>query len=1027
VKDTYRWDFFIAHAAPDTATAERLYDLLEPCRVFLDSRCLLPGDDWDQELPHAQADSLITVILVSHHNDRAYYLREEIAIAIRKARNNKTKHRVVPVYLDSVNLEGILPYGLHLKQGLRASTENELATVASTLKASLEKIASREGGRSSSGLIKLDRILAKAFAKMQVETLATDVVLPLLRAIHSGRVEQISSDDSNRHIAFLSFGMDSLRRPHILCVRLEQVHSLSELKAVAEVLKGWKANGVLSLTGRRYLPDELWLILSGSFSSSDHTRAATMLEEMNQFAIKVVPGDELGSLVAESIPDIATRIARFSRPEIVGVISTLDRHTEARAFGLATDRNITDFYVTAALAPHAIRASAALRNELKLGTYKTISEVPLGDLIRPIDALLSTRDLKKALVGRIWALLNDKIRNYKINGSVTLTDDIDEVRELFLTSFSLDEEDILEPSRIVETLITHKDTLSKYLWKRILSWERGELKLYNKGKRTDRHATEILARALNEVLEDHSIYSPIRFQGISLAPTTADLLAKRKPRTTQITNRLLLEHAFPSCIRNWNRVMGETVQVEVKRDCGPAFQKLIAETRAAVRQCPHSLRADLAPVKRTFDQLNRLEEFIRAIERVIESDAVSVRTSDDLISSDAVRVRVPEPERLLQLGNLVLVEGPPGCGKTTLLKILTLNILNRDGNAIYLPCSRIPPDCQAQPLGAIASKYGVGAIDGDGTFSEAVLIIDGLDEAPFDLTKAIQAVKAGPKHIVVSCRTAFATDVRAAAFRIALVPFEHSERDEFFERWFRGEPELLIQARNMVATHRDIDIQTRLPLIATITVALLQNGVTPRSRAEIYGLRLDLLLSKWDRTRGVKRVHIDNPDAKRRFLRFLAHELHAARPRKRIVKEDELRDIYQRSLGQWGYHVGLERVLEDLVIAGGVITEEGPGTYSLGHLTFQEHLAGEHIVREYSIKDIASLLGDDWWREPLNFYASLKGDITELLDYVMDGTGYIAHARQLALMSKYAPYTSAGAIEMLNELAATTRDEDVGD
>ena len=51
----YTWDFFIAHAGADKASAEALYSLVASnARVFLDSKCLKPGDDWDRELTRAQ-------------------------------------------------------------------------------------------------------------------------------------------------------------------------------------------------------------------------------------------------------------------------------------------------------------------------------------------------------------------------------------------------------------------------------------------------------------------------------------------------------------------------------------------------------------------------------------------------------------------------------------------------------------------------------------------------------------------------------------------------------------------------------------------------------------------------------------------------------------------------------------------------------------------------------------------------------------------------------------------------------------
>jgi len=119
-KKDYAWDFFLARAGADKAAAESLYDLLTPhCKVFLDCRCLLLGDNWDQELALAQARSMITVVLISSCTDSAYYQREEIARAITMARENESKHRVVPVFLDGrPSTNSVVPYGLRLKHGL---------------------------------------------------------------------------------------------------------------------------------------------------------------------------------------------------------------------------------------------------------------------------------------------------------------------------------------------------------------------------------------------------------------------------------------------------------------------------------------------------------------------------------------------------------------------------------------------------------------------------------------------------------------------------------------------------------------------------------------------------------------------------------------------------------------------------------------------------------------------------------------------------------------------------------------------
>lgn len=140
-----KWDFFLAHAGSDTAVAERLYDLLSPrAKVFLDSRCLLEGDNWDEELGKAQRASTVTVVLVSASTEQAYYQREEIAAAIDLARKNKDTHRVVPLYWKNpLEQQPDVPYGLRLKHGLFAGGPDDLPRVAERLISLSQKLNQR--------------------------------------------------------------------------------------------------------------------------------------------------------------------------------------------------------------------------------------------------------------------------------------------------------------------------------------------------------------------------------------------------------------------------------------------------------------------------------------------------------------------------------------------------------------------------------------------------------------------------------------------------------------------------------------------------------------------------------------------------------------------------------------------------------------------------------------------------------------------------------------------------------------------
>lgn len=157
-----RWDFFLAHAGADAAAAEELFEQLSPhSRVFLDSRCLLPGDDWDRELAAAQAASRVTVVLLSDRTDEAYYQREEIAAALDMARRNASAHRVVPLYLADPDTAGrAMPYGLRLKHGLVAAEPGSMAEAARRLVSMLAQLQGAPIGRrrveeSVRGLTKL--------------------------------------------------------------------------------------------------------------------------------------------------------------------------------------------------------------------------------------------------------------------------------------------------------------------------------------------------------------------------------------------------------------------------------------------------------------------------------------------------------------------------------------------------------------------------------------------------------------------------------------------------------------------------------------------------------------------------------------------------------------------------------------------------------------------------------------------------------------------------------------------------------
>jgi hypothetical protein len=136
------WDLFLAHAGPDGAYADQLYELLAAggLSVFLDSRCVGLGARWDDVIPAALTRSRVVVVLVSQRTRDAHYAREEIALAVHVSRGPDAASRVVPVYLDPLPEDpSHWLYGLQRLNGLDAAVVGWPSGVAERLLALFEE------------------------------------------------------------------------------------------------------------------------------------------------------------------------------------------------------------------------------------------------------------------------------------------------------------------------------------------------------------------------------------------------------------------------------------------------------------------------------------------------------------------------------------------------------------------------------------------------------------------------------------------------------------------------------------------------------------------------------------------------------------------------------------------------------------------------------------------------------------------------------------------------------------------------
>ena len=145
----WTYDIFIAHDKRDRQLGLDLWQQLRATqwRVFIDD-ILLPGDDWQTEIPKAQSTSWITLVLVSPHLDKAYYAQEEVATAIAMAQDPQKKHRVIPVRVGQLpGGDHDIPYGLRTRMALTLTAGAEgVARFVTELNAVLLELVRRARG-----------------------------------------------------------------------------------------------------------------------------------------------------------------------------------------------------------------------------------------------------------------------------------------------------------------------------------------------------------------------------------------------------------------------------------------------------------------------------------------------------------------------------------------------------------------------------------------------------------------------------------------------------------------------------------------------------------------------------------------------------------------------------------------------------------------------------------------------------------------------------------------------------------------
>ena len=339
------------------------------------------------------------------------------------------------------------------------------------------------------------------------------------------------------------------------------------------------------------------------------------------------------------------------------------------------------------------------------------------------------------------------------------------------------------------------------------------------------------------------------------------------------------------------------------------------------------------------------------------------RSADDIVSKKK-RIDYVELFDGLESGSKILVEGRPGCGKTTLLNRISLEwtarkILKGIELLLLVPLRRFHGKAEVE-LDDMLRLYDTGRLC-DSVATQISLsggkgvciVLDGLDEYPrcsqpgnFVL-ELLRGRKLPNSVVIASSRPAAAHHFRQyATKRVEVLGFLRPEVQQYIQEHYKHDNDKLKSLNTYLEHHPNIRHMCYLPLHLAMVVYLndvLESGSLPRTETGVYEkFMLYTLLrdmrrdsqSSAEQLSDVKQLH---PEKLEVFRNICSLAYSATVQSEQIFSRNDVQEVFgsnEFSLASLGL------LTEDKLFCEHGLEE----TYSFAHLTFQEFLAAYHLT-----------------------------------------------------------------------------------
>lgn len=344
----------------------------------------------------------------------------------------------------------------------------------------------------------------------------------------------------------------------------------------------------------------------------------------------------------------------------------------------------------------------------------------------------------------------------------------------------------------------------------------------------------------------------------------------------------------------------------------------------------------------------------------------------------------------VEIYSKLLVLGKPGAGKTTFLQHLAIRCNQGSFAAnrvpIFVTLRDFADDSKVAGefslLNYIREEFlnsGISDLSVIETLlreGRVLLLLDGLDEVMEQERRVVAneirklAEKYQQNLFIVTCRTAARVTSLMRFTDVEMAPFTPDQIATFAQKWFTTLTKTTVQAGQKQAIqfveqlNRAENLPFRRLAITPLFLHLAcwvfhSQGKFPTRRSEFYKQYLDLLLSKWDETKGVERDEIYHGFLLPQKLKLLSQVATVTFEQGDYFFEqqaaeqhisDYLRGLPNASIEPEELQLESAGILKAIALQHGLLAERVQGIFSFSDQVFQEYFTAHKIVTSHNLR-----------------------------------------------------------------------------